>query len=307
MSWHLHIETFCEMLRVERGCSHHTVAAYTRDLAKIAAYYPSKNPHDLGKDAIYTFLEEIYKSGAAPTSISRQISALKQFFTFLHAEGFLAENITQHLKKPRLGRRLPKYLSVDEVDDLIQAAHASDRPEGLRLAALMEILYATGARVSELVSLPLNGLVTVQGHHVIRLRGKGNKERLVPLTQYAVTAIAHYKNVRNVFGLPTSDFLFPSRGIQGYLTRQRFHQLIKGLALSVNIDPIKVSPHVIRHAFATHLLERGADLISVQKLLGHSSINTTEIYTHVLPENLREMVESCHPLAQRGTKIFTKE
>ncbi len=307
MSWQLHIDTFCEMLRVERGCSTNTVDAYTRDLAKIAAFYKRTSPEDLRKDEIYTFLEKVYESGAAPTSVSRQISALKQFFTFLHADGVVSENITQHLKKPRLGRSLPKYLSVDEVDALIHAAHANDRPEGLRLAALMEVLYATGARVSELVSLPMHGLITVQGHHVIRVRGKGDKERLVPLTQHACSAIDRYKAVRNVFGLPTSEFLFPSRGMLGHLTRQRFHQLIKELALSVNIDPVKVSPHVIRHAFATHLLERGADLISVQKLLGHSSINTTEIYTHVLPENLREMVESCHPLAQRGTNIFTKE
>lgn len=307
MSWTIHIDTFCEMLHVERGCSPNTITAYRTDLTKLSQHFKETPVETLTKDDLHRFFESAYASELATSTVSRQVSSLRQFFQFLQGEGVLHTNLTQHLKKPRMGRSLPKYLTVEEVGDLIEAAHALDTPEGLRLTAMMEILYATGIRVTELVSLPLSSLMNVEGHAIIRVRGKGDKERLIPLTRHAVEAIERYRNVRGCFGAETSSYLFPSRGLQGYLTRQRFHQLIKELAMSVNITPAKVSPHVIRHAFATHLLERGADLISVQKLLGHSSINTTEIYTHLLPENLRDMVESCHPLAQRGTKMHTKE
>ncbi|USO01904.1 MAG: tyrosine recombinase [Alphaproteobacteria bacterium] len=288
------------MLRVERGCSNNTRIAYKTDLQKVQGILGKTRLENLTREEIYTFLENEYGQGMASSTVSRRISALRQFFHFLITEGVLETDLTQYLKKPRLGRTLPKHLSVEEVSCLIEASHDKEGIEGLRLTAMMEILYATGMRVTELVSMARNSLIKSQNHDLVRVCGKGSKERLIPLTHHAIKALDAYLPLRDSFGARTSPFLFPSRGVLGHLTRQRFHQLIKELALSVGIDARKVSPHVIRHAFATHLLARGADLISVQKLLGHSSINTTEIYTHILPESLKDLVESCHPLTQRA-------
>ena len=201
------------------------------------------------------------------------------------------------LESPKQGRPLPKLLTEAQVDELLQAAGVRPGPDGVRLAALMQLLYATGLRVSELVSLPL--AAAVRDPRLIEVRGKGGRERLVPLNEAAREAVQAWVEVRvRNPRLAASPFLFPSRSGAGHLTRHRFGQLLKQLALAAGLDPANVSPHVLRHAFATHLLNRGADLRSVQQMLGHADISTTQIYTHVLDERLRQLVESHHPLAR---------
>jgi integrase/recombinase XerD len=223
---------------------------------------------------------------------------MRQFFRFLYSEGVRGDDPTTTIESPRRGRPLPKLLSEQEVSQLLERARGKRGPEGMRLTALLETLYATGMRVSELVSLPLSAVA--RDPRYILVRGKGNKERLVPLSEPAREALNGYKSVRGQFcrnGVE-SPYLFPSRGGSGYLTRHRFAQLLKQLSTEAGIAPSKVSPHVLRHAFATHLLNRGADLRSVQQMLGHADIATTQIYTHVLDERLKSLVETHHPLAR---------
>jgi integrase/recombinase XerD len=234
------------------------------------------------------------------TTVARRLSVIRQFFRFLLAERLRADDPSSTLDSPRLGRPLPKVLSRVEVDRLIETAKARDGTDGGRLETLLEILYATGLRVSELVTLPLAAVERDPAALVVR--GKGGKERMVPLSDPARAAIAAWRRVRDgsLDEGETSRFLFPSRGRTGHLTRQRFAQLLKEAALAAGLDPARVSPHVLRHAFASHLLEGGADLRSVQLMLGHADIATTQIYTHVLDEKLRALVQEKHPLARRG-------
>jgi integrase/recombinase XerD len=224
---------------------------------------------------------------------------MRQFFRFLLAERMRDDDPASALDSPKLGRPLPKVLTRAEVDRLIEAADTKGSADGGRMATLLEILYGTGLRVSELVTLPL--VAVERDPTVLVVRGKGDKERMVPLSDPARAAIARWLHVRAGLLEPdeSSRFLFPSRGRTGHLTRQRFAQLLKEAALAANIDPARVSPHVLRHAFASHLLEGGADLRSVQLMLGHADIATTQIYTHVLDEKLRSLVQEKHPLAKR--------
>ena len=292
-------ELFEEMLRAERGASDNTVQAYRRDLAHLNAFLIGKGMSLDGAGAadLHGYLAALDRAGMAPRTAARRLSAMRQFYRFLHAEGRRADNPTATLDSPRRGRPLPKLLSEPEVDGLLQAAGTRPGPEGVRLAALMQLLYATGMRVSELVGLPL--AAAVRDPRLILVRGKGGKERLVPLNEAAREAVQAWIEVRRKNPrLADSGFLFPSRSGAGHLTRHRFGQLLKELAIEAGIDPAKVSPHVLRHAFATHLLNRGADLRSVQQMLGHADISTTQIYTHVLDERLRQLVESHHPLAK---------
>jgi len=232
-----------------------------------------------------------------PRTVARRLSVLRQFYRFLLAERMRDDDPASTLDSPKLGRPLPKVLARVEVDRLIEAAQARGG-DGGRMETLLEILYGSGLRVSELVGLP--AVAAERDPTMLVVRGKGSKERQVPLSDPARAAIAKWLRARAAaLGEEKSRYLFPSRGRAGHLTRQRFAQLLKEAALAAGIDPVRVSPHVLRHAFASHLLEAGADLRSVQMMLGHADIATTQIYTHVVPEKLRALVEDHHPLAKR--------
>ena len=299
---------FLDMLTAERGAAAHTVEAYTRDLADFLAFLAAKGKtaKTATPDHIRAYLAGLARKGLAPTSRARKLSAIRQFFRFLLGEGLRAGDPCSAIDSPRLGRPLPKILSLAEVETLLQTAKdASENAEegigrrrALRLYAALETLYATGLRVSELIALPRN--VLTADDRVLTVKGKGGRERLVPLNETAQGALqAHLAAVRTDEreGGRVSVWLFPSSGGE-HLTRQRFGQELKALALAAGIEPARVSPHVLRHAFASHLLERGADLRTVQQLLGHADISTTQIYTHVIEERLRRLVEQHHPLAQ---------
>ena len=298
------------MLAAERGAADNTLQAYRRDLDDFLRFLATRNqalPVVIPAD-ISAYLRAISEGGLAPASRARRLSAIRQLFKFLATEGLIAEDPAHGLAGPKKARALPKTLSVAEVDRLIETARARiepargrDRVRALRLYALIEMLYATGMRVSELVTLPRT--VLAGDGRVLAIKGKGGRERLVPLNQAARAALERYLNVGFDDGvapmLPTK-WLFASRGAEGHLTRQRLGQELKELAAEAGLDPERVSPHVLRHAFASHLLDRGADLRSVQQLLGHADISTTQIYTHVLEERLKKLVFEHHPLAVRG-------
>lgn len=294
-------EAFIEMLRAERGASRNTELAYGADLKDLEAFLSRRNQSATTADstALRAYLKSLDYVGMTPRTVARRLSVMRQFFRFLLAERIREDDPASTLDSPRLGRPLPKVLSRDEVDRLIEAARARDETDGGRMATLLEILYAAGLRVSELVALPL--VAVERDPSMLMVRGKGDKERLVPLSDPARAAIAAWLRMRGAAlgESETSRFLFPSRGRTGHLTRQRFAQLLKEAALGAGIDPARVSPHVLRHAFASHLLEGGADLRSVQMMLGHADIATTQIYTHVLDEKLRSLVQDKHPLARR--------
>ena len=293
------VDAFLEMMLAERGASANTIDAYRRDLADYTGFLGAagRRPEAATADDLRGYLARLDQAGMAPRTAARRLSALRQFYRFLYADGLRPDDPSSALDAPRLGRPLPKILSEGDVDALLSASRDRDGPEGLRLVCLIEMLYATGLRVSELVGLPLAAVV--RDPRVIVVRGKGAKERMVPLTEAAIAATADYVAVRGHFLPPggRSPHLFPSRGEDGHLTRRRVGQLLKELAVEAGLAPAKVSPHVLRHAFATHLLDHGADLRSVQQMLGHADISTTQIYTHVLGERLRRLVESHHPLA----------
>jgi integrase/recombinase XerD len=293
------VETFLEMLQAERGASKNTLAAYGGDMDHVMGFLARRKQGPLNADAdgLRAYLKSLDYVGMTPRTVARRLSVIRQFFRFLLAERSRDDDPASALDSPKLGRPLPKVLSRIEVDQLIDATQGLG--DGGRMATLLEILYATGLRVSELVTLPL--VAVERDPTALIVRGKGDKERLVPLSDPARTAISAWLHVR-VGMLPEgqkSRFLFPSRGKDGHLTRQRFAQLLKEAALKAEIDPARVSPHVLRHAFASHLLAGGADLRSVQLMLGHADIATTQIYTHVLDEKLRSLVQDKHPLAKR--------
>ena len=294
------LEQFVEMMIAERGAAENTVAAYGRDLDDFFAH-AEKRKHrasEATSDDIRAFLGALSRRGLSPRTAARRLSSVRQFFGFLLAEGLRDDDPSAVIDAPVSGRSLPKILTEDEVERLILEAHGVPGPEGLRLAALVEMLYATGLRVSELVGMPMTAL---EGDgRLLLVRGKGGKERMVPLGEPAAEAMARYFDVRGHFlgQRERSPWLFPSRSADGHLTRHRFAQLLKELAVEAGIEPSRVSPHVLRHAFASHLLAHGADLRSVQAMLGHADISTTQIYTHVLAERLNALVRDHHPLAQ---------
>lgn len=299
------LEAFLDMMGAERGASINTLAAYRRDLIDFAGHCGKKAMRDAGREDIKSYLARLSKSGTAGSTQARRLSALRQFFGFLYADGVRKDDPTDAIDAPRRERPLPKILSHEDLDALLAEARAQSQnaPEGLRLLCMVEMLYASGLRVSELVTLPFAAARNREGFLLVK--GKGGKERLVPFNDHARAAIKDYVAVREGF-LPAGirrghaeRFLFPSRAAEGHLTRRRCHQMLKELALKANIDPDKLSPHVLRHAFATHLVEGGADLRSVQTLLGHSDIATTEIYTHIAKDRLTRVVEQAHPLSRR--------
>jgi integrase/recombinase XerD len=289
------------MMAAERGAAANTLAAYGRDLEDFAVHAGrrGRSPATASTDDLRAYLAALDASGMSARTQARRLSALRQFHRFLLDEGIRTDDPTAILDSPKLGRPLPKVLSEEEVGSLIGAAADRGGLEGARLVALLELIYGTGLRVSELVGLPVSALR--RDAPVLLVRGKGDKERLVPLSDPARSAIVSWLHVRaaQLDDDEKSRFLFPSRGRTGHLTRQRFAQLLKEAALAAGIDPARVSPHVLRHAFASHLLEGGADLRSVQLMLGHADIATTQIYTHVLDEKLRALVQDKHPLARR--------
>jgi integrase/recombinase XerD len=295
-----HVEAFLEMLAAERGAAALTIDAYRRDLLDFAGFLAGAGitVEAAGTAALRRYFGALAGAGMAPRTTARRLSSLRQFHKFLFAEGVRGDDPTAQLDSPRLGRSLPKILSEAEVTALLAAARRMDGAEGARLVCFVELLYATGLRVSELVALPLTRL---REDRFLAIKGKGGKERLVPLSEPARLALAAYAARRGEFLAEgeTSRFLFPSRGAEGHLTRRRCGQLLKDLAILAGIDPRRVSPHVLRHAFASHLLDHGADLRSVQQMLGHADIATTQIYTHVLGERLQALVETHHPLARR--------
>lgn len=299
------IALFLDMMAAERGAAQNTLAAYRRDLedaserlAGSGRSLENARPADLER-----VLTSWARDGLAASTAARRLSALKRFYRFLLKDGRRSDDPSAALSGPKKPRALPKVLSETDVEALFDAAEAMEGASGLRTRALLELLYAGGLRVSELVGLPLSAVARAEA--VVVVRGKGGKERLVPLTEPAMDAVAAYRAVRaeHLPGKAASTrrkaegFLFPSASAAGgHITRERFAQILKELAIAAGLDPRQVSPHVLRHAFATHLLARGADLRSVQTLLGHADVSTTEIYTHVLEERLTALVRDAHPL-----------
>ena len=297
------IDSFLDMLVAERGATVNTVSAYLNDISHFKEHLieneASSRIETCSKESITNYIGYLSKRGLKTRTVARRLSTLRQFFLFLQSENHRTDNPTKNIDGPRQIRSIPKLLSEEEVEQLFKTANQIVGPEGIRLVCLLEIAYATGLRVSELISLPNTALSRDQ--NILLIRGKGGKERLVPLTNSAIESINSYREIRHIFlkSRRDSKFLFPSRSKEGFLTRRRVGQLLKDLAVASNINPQKVSPHVLRHAFATHLLDHGVDLRSLQKMLGHADISTTQIYTHVLSRRLMSVVSTHHPLAKK--------
>jgi integrase/recombinase XerD len=305
-----HLESFLEMMSVERGAAENTLQSYQRDLEDILSFLKARGLRaiEASADDLRAYFADFAAQGFKASSQARRLSALRQFYKFLYAEGIRTDDPTGVLDAPKKGRPLPKTMSVEDVTRLIQQAEAEataePKLERLRMSALIELLYATGMRVSELVSLPASVLAR-DGRFLI-VRGKGNKERLVPLSHSAIASMKRYGVMMQAEtaakGGEDSPWLFPSSSEAGYLPRQVFARDLKGLAGRAGVRVASISPHVLRHAFASHLLANGADLRAVQELLGHSDISTTQIYTHVLEGRLHDLVQNHHPLAKQAKK-----
>ncbi|CAN5721998.1 tyrosine recombinase [soil metagenome] len=296
-------EAFLEMMAVERAAAKNTITAYGKDLTDASGFLAGRG-RDLGDaspEDIESYFSALGALGLSPATASRRRAAVRQFYRFVLGEGWRTDDPSRRVDAPKRGRPLPKVLSRDEVDRIIAAASAKDGAQGLRIGCVVELIYASGLRISELTALPLAALARDPAY--LMVTGKGGKDRLAPLNDAARKAVKAYLEARRTF-LPKGDlanpWLFPSRGKAGRMTPRRFAQLLDEAAADAGIDPARVSPHVLRHAFATHLLEGGADLRVVQKLLGHADIATTQIYTHVAGDRLAQVVASKHPLARKS-------
>ncbi|MBB5516193.1 integrase/recombinase XerD [Rubricella aquisinus] len=298
------IKAFLTALHAERDAAPNTLAAYRRDLDDFTGYLAARKvaPLKAARTDLEGYIAGLEAEGLATATRARRLSAVRQFFRFLHSEGWRDDDPAQRLQGPRKSRPLPRTLDMEEVDRLMDAARNTGRSpaDRARNTCLMEVLYATGLRVTELVSLPLGA--TSARPEMILVRGKGGKDRLVPLSDPARAAInawlPHRKTLKHAKTPPGARFLFPGGGSAGHITRVRFFGVLKDIAVTAGISPEKVSPHVLRHAFATHLLAHGADLRTIQVLLGHADISTTEIYTHIVDERLKSLVLEHHPLAK---------
>jgi len=299
------VDLFLDMLAAERGAGDNTLSAYRHDLADFCDALRARKTTlaNVATGHIRDYLTTLNERGFAPTSVARKLSAIRQLFRFLYAEGRRRDDPAAILQGPKRGRALPNVLSVKQVDGLLAAARdasqnesssTAERLRAARLHCLLELIYATGLRVSELVALPASAARKDQ--RMIVVRGKGDKERMVPLNDAARQAMADFLSLRKQARLDDSKWLFPSFGESGHLSRQHFARELKALAVAAGLRADQVSPHVLRHAFASHLLQNGADLRVVQTLLGHSDISTTQIYTHVLEERLKSLVRDLHPL-----------
>src|SRR6185436_20980839 len=308
------IDLYLDMLAAERGAAANTLDAYRRDLGDFSADLADHGGAiaTAGNEEIRSYLGRLSGRGFSAASVARRLSAIRQLYRFLYAEGTRKDDPAAAIEGPKRGRPLPKVLSVSHVDQLLATARdgigdaerpIAERLRAARLNCLLEVLYATGLRVSELVTLPASA--ARRDERMLIVRGKGNKERLVPLNESAKIAMRDYLALREEAAkgtkkglLKASKWLFPSFGESGHLTRQHFARDLKALAAEAGLKPKQVSPHVLRHAFASHLLQNGADLRSVQTLLGHADISTTQIYTHVLEERLKSLVRDLHPLGE---------
>ena len=307
-SW---ISMFLEAQSAELGAATNTLLAYGRDLKDFDSWLAHRGSgfEDAGRDDVENYLVHCAAQGLAKSTRARRLSAIKQLYRFTFEEGLRTDNPAIQISGPGQDKRLPRILSVEEVDRLLGAARETGHTgaDRVRNTCLMELLYATGMRVTELVGLPV--AATRGDPRLLLILGKGGKERMVPLSPDARAALAAWIGLRDAHeadratkNLPASKFLFPSRGKQGHLTRHRFYLLIKEIAVDAGVDPAKVTPHTLRHAFATHLLAGGADLRAIQTMLGHADVATTEIYTHVLEARLSELVLEHHPLSASATR-----
>ncbi|MRG65728.1 site-specific tyrosine recombinase XerD [Rhizobium pusense] len=314
------LESFLEMMSAERGAAANTLASYERDLTDLREFLGSRRQSltEAATSDLSAYLTHLSAQGFAATSQARRLSSMRQFYRFLYSEGLRSDDPTGIIDAPKKGVALPKTMSVADVNRLLGLAAQEAATEGpgqlarIRMHLLLELLYATGMRVSELVSLPVK--VLRQEGRFLMIRGKGNKDRMVLLSRTAIEAMEKYeaalKALASENGKATkkaeatdSPWLFPSNSKEGYLPRQVFARDLKDIAIRAGLHPSAVSPHVLRHAFASHLLQNGADLRAVQELLGHSDISTTQIYTHVLEERLQELVQTHHPLAKQGKNL----
>lgn len=301
------VAIFLDAQAAELDAARNTLLAYARDLRSYSDWLTAtkRDLMSAGQEDVERYIVELDAEGLSRATRARRLSAIRQFYRFAFEEGWRKDNPAIRIRGPAKEKRLPKTLSEEEVDRLLAAAREHGRKsDRVRNTCLMELLYATGMRVSELVGMPASA---ARGDpRMLLVKGKGGKERMVPLSQPARAALAAWLKLRDKSaelekhekGKPVSPFLFPSRGHQGHLTRHRFYMLIKELAVAAGVSPAKVTPHTLRHAFATHLLAHGADLRAIQTLLGHADVSTTEIYTHVLEERLQELVLDHHPMAK---------
>ncbi len=325
MDYKTYIAIFLEKLRAEDGLSQNTILSYGKDLQLFAQFLQTNKIAfiDVSQSTLQDYLYELHRQNLSSSSIARKISTLKNFYKFLESENLVKTSPAANLELPKRENKLPKFLSEEEIFKLLDFINSDKSEFGIRLSCMLEILYASGLRVSELVSLPVaaiqetvdeNGQKILQNYLIVK--GKGNKERLAPLNKSALRMLLEYLNLRKNLGQEKSKWLFvgtfrSSKKNQtikrkeklilsdSHLTRQRFHQMLKELANKVGIDPVRIHPHVIRHSFATHLLNSGVDLRILQELLGHSDISTTEIYTHILDSKLKDLVFNHHPLAKK--------
>ncbi|OCX62312.1 recombinase XerD [Thioclava sp. SK-1] len=302
------LSVFLEAQSAEAGAAKNTLLGYGRDLADFQSFAAAKSLSlaTLTRAHIETYLIRCEADGLSQATRARRLSAIRQLYRFAHEEGWRCDNPAIRISGPGRKKSLPKILSVQEVDTLLTVACGFGRTphERLRNRCLMELLYATGMRVTELVTLPV--AATRGNPQMLMVRGKGDKDRMLPLSNPARDALHDWLVSRDTVEeearikrrVPLSRFLFPSSGRDGHITRQSFHRILKDFAIEAGISPAKVTPHVLRHAFATHLLQGGADLRAIQMLLGHADLSTTEIYTHVLDARLKELVLTHHPLAK---------
>lgn len=318
----LQIANFLEKLKVEDGLALNSILSYGKDLELFAKFLEEKNLtfEQVSTDEIKNYLYELHKKNLRSASIARKISCLKNFFKFLENENFIKSSPALYLQTPKPDKKLPKFLSEEEIFKLLNFINSDKSEFGIKLSCMLEILYASGLRVSELVSLPIMAIQEMtdeKGEKTLRnyliVKGKGNKERIAPINKSAIKMLMEYLDLRKKLGYENSQWLFVGKvragkkirekhsnftDLSSHITRQRLHQMLKELAQKVGIDPSRIHPHVIRHSFATHLLNSGVDLRLLQELLGHSNISTTEIYTHILDSKLKELVFNHHPLAK---------
>ena len=296
------VDRFIEMMLAERGISKNSASSYKRDLLDFVDFVQGANLNNISPDEVREFVYHLSKKDLNPRSISRKISAIRSFYHFLISEGEMKENPAMHIDLPKFQAPLPSVLSVDEIRFLLSSCD-DNSPVSIRLKCMMSLLYASGLRVSELVTLKVTdiGLDASTGkiNNYLTILGKGNKERIVIINDNAIKALEEYLPIREIFvvGEKENLYLFPSKSKAGHMTRQNFGLLLKDASIKCGLDPEKVSPHKLRHSFASHLLEGGADLRVIQELLGHADISTTQIYTHVRPEQLKDVVKKHHLLS----------
>ena len=301
MNNQLILENFLEVLASEKGLAVNTRISYKNDILQFLVFLEKnkKKINEITSIDIEKFTSKFTTQGLEKSTISRKMSALSHFFIFLLEENMIKRNPINELDLPKQIKKLPKILSVDQVEKLIKSSREDQSINGIRLNTMIEILYATGIRISELVEMKLSA--TYAEKNFLLVQGKGNKERLVPISENTEDKIKDFLKIRNKFlnNDSESKWLFPSKqSSKGHITRQRFNQLLQTLCERVNLNNIRISPHKLRHAFATHLLANGVDLRSLQQMLGHADISTTQIYTHVLKDRLKKLVSDNHPLSK---------